>query len=151
MNVPAGVEHDTRVACVTWKDSVAAWGTLVAARHLGRAEQTLVFDFLDYMEDHFPQLHPYSTVALFGRDLGRLRRRCRALLDAIAPGHVRYHQGWAHYIDLPDHQCARKFGLFPVVEGGTAALVLELDHGDTMSQAKAMYGTVAASAVGARS
>jgi hypothetical protein len=67
------------------------------------------------------------------------------------PGTFATTRGGAHYIDLPDHQCARKFGLFPVVEGGTAALVLELDHGDTMSQAKAMYGTVAASAVGARS
>ena len=92
VNVPKGVDHDGRVACVTWKDIVTAWGSLMSANHLGRAERMIVEDFLTYVEEHFSKLRPYSTVRLCGTDPGRLKRRCRAILENIAgKAHVKHH------------------------------------------------------------
>ena len=144
VNVPEGVEHDKRVATVTWASIVTAWGRLVEAGHLSPAENLLLGDFLDYVEAHFPQLRPYSRVSLCGDDHERLRRRCKALLEAIAgPEHVEYHRGWSWNINLNDGQCARKIGLYPLDYRDQAKLVIEFVPGDTMSQARAMLGRVA--------
>jgi len=144
VNVPDGVEHDPRVASTAWKDIVRAWGRLLESGHLGVAETVLLGDFLDYVEEHFPRLRPYSRVSLCGRDRWRLRRRCRAILEAIAssPEHVGYHRGWGHFIDLPGDLCARKVGFFPRGRGDETALVLEIVPGDTMGQARRMYRAV---------
>lgn len=144
VNVPEGVEHDPRVASTAWKDIVSAWGRLLEAGHLSVAEAVIVSDFLDYVEEHFPRLRPYSRVGLCGADAWRLTRRCRAILEAIAssPDHVGYHRGWGTFIDLPDGLCARKIGLMPKRRGGEMALVLEIVPGDTMGQARRMYRSV---------
>ena len=142
VNLPKGVEHDPRVACVTWKDIVRAWGGLFQAGHLGRAEQAFVQDFLDYVEEHFGRLRPYSRVSLCGDDPGRLQRRCEAILTEIAPQHVAYHRGWSHYIDLAEGQCAKKLALFPTRTAPVNELILEVDPGDTMGQAKILFSKV---------
>jgi len=143
VNLPDGPDHDDRVACVTWKGIVAAWGALLRAAHLGCAERLLVEDFLDYVEEHFPHLRPYSTVALCGEDTGRLRRRCEAILKQLAPKHVDYHRGWSYFIELPDGQCAKKIALFPAGAGSAPDLVLEFDPGDTVNQARLMFSQIA--------
>ena len=149
VNIPEGVEHDPRVACTAWKDIVSGWGRLLEAGHLGVAETVLLGDFLDYVEEHFPRLRPYSRVGLCGTDAWRLTRRCRAILEAIASSadHVGYHRGWGWFIDLPADLCARKLGLFPRGRGEEMALVLEIVPGDTMGQARRMYRSVALEAL----
>jgi hypothetical protein len=141
VNVPEGVTLDKTNACVTWKDIVLAWGGLLDAGHLGRAETVLLGDFLDYVEEHFSHLRPYSKVALCGQDEGRLKRRCQMLLQAIAgERHVQHHRGWSWYILLADVQSARQIGLKPMRGIDGLDLVVEIDPGDTMAQAKKLYG-----------
>ncbi|TPV95903.1 MAG: hypothetical protein B7733_07500 [Myxococcales bacterium FL481] len=143
VNLPEEANHDPKVACVTWKDIVASWGRLLDSGHLSLAEGLLVGDFLDYVEQHFPGLRPYSRVALCGTDHRRLLRRRKAALVRLAgPDAVRYHRAWGWFIDLEDGQCARKLGFFPVVEAKQACLVLEVDPGDTMGQARILYDRV---------
>jgi hypothetical protein len=140
VNVPDGVEHDRRVACLPWKDLVSAFEGLAEAGHLGVAETMILRDFLDYVSDHFPRLRPYSKVALCGTDEWRLERRCEALLNAIAGGqNVDYHRGWGYYVQLADGQTARKLGFFPSGKVGPDGLVLEVDPADTVRQARLTY------------
>ncbi|MET0790489.1 MAG: hypothetical protein ABW061_03130 [Polyangiaceae bacterium] len=144
VNVPEGVAHDPRVACIAWKDLVSAFEGLAEAGHLGVAEAMVLRDFLDYVSDHFPRLRPYSKVALCGTDEWRLERRCEALLKSIAGSqNVDYHRGWGYYIQLADNLCARKIGLFP---GGKDdqpdSLVVEVDPADTIGQARLTYASV---------
>ncbi len=143
INVPNSVELDARVACVTWKDIVEAWGRLLEARHLGAAEAVLLGDFLDYIEEHFPTLRPYSKVGLCGTDRDRLLRRCKALLIAVAgEDHVRYHRGWSWFIALEGHQPAMQLGLVPRGEGEDAVIDLDVCPGDTTTQGRAMLEKV---------
>lgn len=143
VNVPEGVAHDPRVACLPWKTLVLAFEGLVEAGHLGVAETMILRDFLDYVSDHFPRLRPYSTVALCGSDQWRLERRCEALLKAIAgEENVDYHRGWGYYIQLADGQCARKIGLFPSLKRQPHSLVVEVDPADTVGQARLAYRTL---------
>lgn len=143
LNLPAGAQLDERIACVVWSDIVSAWGRLLDSNHLNRAEGLLVGDFIAYVERHFPGLYPYSRVRLCGIDHDRLTRRCKAVLTRIAGAdRVDYHQGWGWYIDLLDGQCARKIGLFPEFSPTSPRLVIEIDPGDTMGQARLMYRDV---------
>ena len=140
INLPATVDHDPHVACVQWSDIVTAWGRLLEAGHLGCAEYLLIGDFLDYVETHFRGLRPYSRVALCGQDEDRLSRRCRAILEAlVGEQYVQYHRGWGWYINLDDEQCAKKIGMFPRYVGDQLSLVVEIDPGDTLGQARLMY------------
>ena len=140
INVPSGVSLDPKSACVTWKEIVLAWGGLLDAGHLGSAEAVLLGDFLDYVEEHFSHLRPYSKVALCGQDEGRLKRRCQMLLQSIAgEAHVQYHRGWSWFILLSDVQSARQVGLMPKRAADGLGLVVEIDPGDTMGQAKKLY------------
>jgi hypothetical protein len=148
VNIPEGANHDPRVACVVWSDIVSGWGRLLDSGHLNTAEGVLISDFLDYVEQHFSALRPYSRVGLCGRDHARLQRRCKAALASIAgPEAVEYHRGWGWYIDLDDGQCARKLGLLVDIDANRPRLIVEIDPGDTMGQARSMYRSVTLEAV----
>ena len=145
VNVPDGVEHDPRVASTAWKDIVRAWGRLLESGHLGVAETVLLGDFLDYVEQHFPRLRPYSKVGPVRHRTGGASGVAAARSSkpsASSPEHVGLPPGWGHFIDLPGDLCARKVGFFPQRRGEEMALVLEIVPGDTMGQARRMYRSV---------
>lgn|GEM_PF-6463731 len=140
INVPPGVPVDPAIACVTWRDIVLAWGGLLEAGHLGPAEAVLIGDFLDYVQEHFSHLRPYSKVALCGQDVDRLKRRCRMVLQAIAvEERVKYHRGWSWFVRLADGSSATQVGLIPMRDADGLGLVIEIDPGDTIAQGKALY------------
>lgn len=143
VSIPASATLDRRIACVTWKEIVAAWAGLLEARHLSPAEAILVGDFLDYVETRFPKLRPYSKVALCGTDAERLQRRCRMVLQDIAGvANVTYHQGWSWFIQLAGDQCATQVALMPKRSSKGLYLAVEIDPGDTTSQARVLYQRV---------
>ena len=147
VNVADDVEHDPQVACVTWKDIVVAWGGLLDAGHLGPAETVLLGDFLDYIEECFPRLRPYSKLHLCGQDFGRIHRRCKGALEALFPSHVEKLRGWGWFIKLPDGGVATHIALIPWRDEEETCVVLEIALGDTMSQARTLYQTVEFSSV----
>jgi hypothetical protein len=143
VSITGDAKLDPRVACVTWKEIITAWGGLLEAHHLAPAEAVLLGDFLDYVEEHFPRLRPYSKVALCGTDTERLHRRCKMILQAIAgEPRVEKHLGWGWYIRLAEDLCAAQIGLFPLRTADGLNLVLEIDPGDTISQARVLYKSV---------
>ena len=141
--LPVDCKLDPRVACVTWKDIVVAWAGLLEARHLSPAEAVLLGDFLDYVEERFPSLRPYSKVALCGMGTERLQRRCRMLLLALAgEGNVAYHRGSSWFIRLAEGQCALQVALMPKRRSKDLYLMVEIDPGDTTGQARILYHDV---------
>lgn len=147
VNVPKGVVHDARAACVAWKDVVLAWGRLLEARHVGPADAVLLGDFLDYIETYFPRLRPYSKVGLCGNDTDRLQRRCAELVKSIAPASYRHHRGWGATVRLVPGQCALMVGCAALPRGNDVDIVVEFAPGDTTAQARLLYTKVDAARV----
>lgn len=140
INVPTGVALDRTTACVPWKDIVLAWGGLLEAGHLGPAEGVLLGDFLDYVEEYFSHLRPYSKVAFCGNDVERLKRRCRMVLETIAGvARVEYHRGWSWFIRLDEGGSTTRVGMIALRGAEGLGLVVEIAPGDTTSQAKILY------------
>lgn len=135
VNVPETVEHDPRHACVKWRSIVRAWSDLLQAGRLSPAERVFIEDFLEFVEEFFPHLQPFHTLAACGTDEYRLRRRCRRILEAIAPGTVKDIAGWS-YIDIPADVVALRIALNPVLPQN---LKLSVYPGDTLRQAKKLY------------
>jgi hypothetical protein len=143
VSLPSDSMLDPRVACVAWKDIVLAWAALLEAQLLSPAEAVLLGDFLNYVEERFPSLRPYSRVSLCGTDIERLQRRCRILLLAIAgEGNVAYHRPSSWFVRLADGHCAVKVALLPRRRSKDLCLTVEIAPGDTSSQARILYRDV---------
>lgn len=142
VNLPDGVLHDPRVASVRWRDVLERFTNLLAAGHIRGSEALLVEDFLGFVERHFPRLQPFTNLGVCKGDRGRLERRCRAMLEDIAPGSVYYHRGWGWFVRLHEGQPATKAALLVAESDGSLRIVLELDPGDTMTQARVLYDKV---------
>ena len=67
-----------------WRDILEAFIALRERNLVTGAEAILLDDFMTYVEDYFPSLGPFRTLALCGRDHGRMTRRLRQLLGEVA-------------------------------------------------------------------
>jgi len=139
ISTPEETEVVDVLASVSWREVISMFGNLVSTGQVTGAEETLVEDFLNFVDERFPKLQPFDRVSLCGTSAYRLRRRCRAVLEEIAPEHVRYHKGWAWHIELGRKQAARMAALAPRVQEATGTLRLMFAPGDTMSQARRLY------------
>jgi len=142
VNIPEGVEHDPRVASVRWRDVIVSFTTLLTSGHVSGSERILMEDFLAFVERRFPALQPFTQFGVCGRDLKRLERRGKAILEEIAPGNVHYHRGWAWYIRLPKKQAAAMAALRVTEAQDDILIHVQLVPGDTMSQARRFYDRV---------
>ena len=75
----AGVQlvDGQKVVIVLWRDLLEALTGLRERSLVAGAEARLLDDFLTYVEDHFPGLGPFRTLALCGGVQGRIERRLR--------------------------------------------------------------------------
>ena len=69
-----------QVVVVLWRDLLEALTGLRERSLVGGAEATLLDDFLTYVEDHFPELGPFRTLALCEGIPSRIERRLRQVL-----------------------------------------------------------------------
>lgn len=82
----AGVQlvDGQEVVLVLWRDLLEALTGLRERSLLAGAEAGLLDDFLTYVEDHFPGLGPFRTLALCRGVQGRIERRLRQVLGEAA-------------------------------------------------------------------
>ncbi len=147
-----GIEVEPRPVVVVWEGLIARLHGLLEGGWLGATQTLLVGDFLSYVKSEFKWLNPYPTLAACGNDLALLNHRCVAIMEELAPGRVDYHQGWRHYMRVPELEAARYVALSVEEtageDGAGWGLVLEIHPGDTVSQARSFYRSVDVTALG---
>lgn len=139
VNVAEETEHDKRVACVEWRKIVSACDTLLQNGLLGTAENVLVDDFLTFVEEYFPKLQPFSNLKVCGNDPFRITRRCRMLLEEIAPESVKSISGRGWYINIEAPAVAIRIALVAVPSEDVNSISLQVWPGDTLGQARELY------------
>jgi hypothetical protein len=108
--------------------------------------KVLVADFLDFTASHFPEICPFDKLSLCEGDIGRLTRRCNAIMQETNLGRVKYHRNWYHSIRFTEKEGLEEIALYPFSEKGTHWKVgLELHPGDTMNQAREFYKSLGVS------
>jgi hypothetical protein len=136
------IELDTHVVVLLWRDVVNRLTTLLDAGVLGKAERTLLDDFLEFLDTYFDYLNPYDTFGRCNESELLLEKRCKKILEAIAPGRVAWARGWsAWYMKLtPADSPTKMCGLYPRQTGeGAWSIQLTMYPGDVMTAAREFY------------
>lgn len=127
----AQVRFDGGVQAVSWRDLLAAWCDLVESEVVAGTERTIIVDFLDFVERHFPRLGPYTTLGQCKDHGFRVSRRLNAVLDEIAGGPIK---GW---LELSGRSTVNR--AFLEFNESEQLIQLKIYPGDTLTQAKAFY------------
>lgn len=99
------------------------------------AEGLLISDFFDLVEEHFPLIGPYSTLARCGDNRFRVERRLDTILGEVVgtdvgkakrerylPGNAKNAQAWLEF------------------SSDNSAVCLNMYPGDTLTRSRALYG-----------
>lgn len=135
-----GVRTEWDPACpvqLLWSDLIDELWSLLDLGAAGATEHRLLLDFFDFVDRHYHEVGPYSTLKRCGGISERIRRRCRTLLhnatgeEAHGPA-----RGHGPYVEMTGpHSLPRRVG-FELEEG---SLRLSFWPADTPTQARAFY------------
>jgi hypothetical protein len=128
------VEGQRRVP-VLWRDVLEAFAGLRERELVSGAEATLLEDFLVYVEDHFPSLGPFGTLALCHGNDWRIMRRLRQVLGEASEAEAIADQ-WGPLVRIGSDLVRSAYLRLNEEEG---AVELSLYPADTLTQARAFY------------
>ncbi len=136
------IEVDDRAVSLSWRDIIRQLGSLLERGLLDGAQREIVSDFLWFVDEHFPYLNPYTQFGICKDNGDLLDRRCFAILEDLRIGPVEPHRGWHTEIVLSSG-AARRIALFPRMgQEGEWDIILSINPGDTMAQAREFFETV---------
>jgi len=133
---------------ITWRDIISRLSLLTENGLVQDAGSTLVDDFLEFVGSEFPELNPYDRFRVCKANLYLLERRCVAIMRQTKLGPVEYHKGWHYSIRLEDKPGIKEVTLYPKTNKSSGwEILLSLNPGDTISQARALYTSIHADKV----
>jgi hypothetical protein len=127
----AAVHFADEVRTVLWRDVLSAWHDLAESEFVAGTERTVIIDFLDFAEVHFPRLGPFTTLRRCGNRSFRVSRRLGAILEEIGGGPPK------PWLELPGrltiHRAYLRF------EETAECIELAVWPADTLAQARVLY------------
>lgn len=133
------MEVDPHLVELEWKELLSRLHTLNEGQLLGYTEALLLKDFLQYVQEDFPALNPYPSLASCKDDLGLLNLRCQQLMQEIAEDRLAYLRGYGHYLEAPELKGLKNVIVRAEAAGGGWHIVLALYPGDTITQARHFF------------
>jgi hypothetical protein len=129
------VKFRTKPVSISWQQLLGVLSGLVERDLVPGAERLLINDFFDFVEEHFPLIGPYSTLAQCGGQRFRIGRR----LDAILGEVVGTDEGKA--LGARDLSGTQKVAMAWLrLTSDNLAVCLSMYPGDTLRQSHALYG-----------
>ncbi|MBS1940108.1 MAG: hypothetical protein JST38_04445 [Bacteroidetes bacterium] len=131
-----------KASVVSWRDLVEAINQLVSYPSISGGERQALVDLREFMHLHHPNLNPYKSLDQCGDSRELIELRIESLLKAIAANDalVKYHQGWAYYIEAEGHAGIERIGLILENPGKPEwYLKLFIGYADTVKQSQAFY------------
>ena len=128
------VKFDEKPCPVKWQELLEVLSLLVERDLVSGTERLLIGDFFDLVEEHFPLIGPYSTLARCGDQRFRIERR----LDVIQGRVVGTKDG--KDIGGRDLSGTDKIAMAWLrFASDNSTVCLQLHAGDTLTQARALY------------
>jgi len=131
-----------KASVVSWRDLVEALNQLINFRSISGGERQALLDLREFMNLHHPNLNPYKSIDQCGDSRELVELRIESLLKEIASSDelVKYHQGWAYYIEAEGHVGIERIGLI-LEDQGTPEWYLKLfiGYADTVRQSRDFY------------
>lgn len=134
------IKFDRQVRTVAWQELLEAFADISLRNLVTGAEQKILDDFLEFADAHFPQVGPYSTLRRAGRSDERLKRRLDALLAAATGVAERAREDKVSRRMPGQNNLRRSVEMVFLFQHPVSGdLILEVDPGDTLTQAKVLY------------
>ena len=129
------VKFEKEPISVTWQRLLGMLSGLVESHLVSGAERLLIIDFLDLVEEHFPLIGPYSTLAQCGDQSYRVEHRLDTILGKVVGTSDGKSLGWRDLTGTPKIFMA-KLGFS--IDNSTVCL--QMYPADTLGQAREFYG-----------
>lgn len=140
-NVSGEIEIEEKPISLSWRGIIEGFTSLIEKNLVRGIEKDLLEDFLEFIDNEYPQLNPYTNFSICKNIEYLITRRCITVMENSGLGKVEYHRGWKYHIVL-DMEAVKQIALSPSFEGDEWHIVLEMYPGDTMNQARSFYGNV---------
>ena len=127
------VVFEEKPRSVTWQHLLEVLSDLVERDLVSGAERLLISDFFDLVEEHFPLIGPYSTLARCGDKSFRVERRLDTILGEVVGTDVGKAKG------ARDLSGTAKIAMAWLGFTGDK-VCLRMYPGDTLTQSRALYG-----------
>ncbi|QNU67676.1 hypothetical protein EHE19_004165 [Ruminiclostridium herbifermentans] len=143
-NIPDSVEVKIvdKPCCLSWRAILTGLNSLIQNSMLNGIEKVLVEDFIEYVDNEYSWLNPYTTFEVCKGNTYLLDKRCNlALSNFLIRGkkpEVKYHRGWKHYIESGKNT-VKQIALDSSKNGEGWSITVWLHAGDTMSAAKESF------------
>jgi len=129
------VKFEKEPVSVTWQRLLGVLSGLVERDLVSGAERLLISDFLDLVEDHFPLIGPYSTLAQCGDQRFRVERRLDTILGEVVGTNDGKALGWRDLAGTP-----KIFMAWLGFASDNSAVCLQMYPADTLGQSREFYG-----------
>ena len=128
------VVFDENPRSVTWQKLLGALSDLVERDLVSGAERLLISDFFDFVDEHFPLIGPYSTLARCGNQRFRLERRLDTIQGKVIGTDDGKALGW-RYLAGTSKIAMAWLGL----ANDNSAVCLRMFPADTLGQSRDFY------------
>jgi hypothetical protein len=127
------VRFEEKPRSVKWQQLLGVLSDLVERDLVSGAERLLISDFFDLVEEHFPLIGPYSTLARCGDKRFRVERRLGTILGEVVGTDV------GKAIGARDLSGTAKIAM-AWLGFASDKVCLRMYPGDTLTQSRALYG-----------
>jgi len=129
------VKFEKEPVSVAWQQLLGVLSDLVERDLVSGAERLLISDFFELVEEHFPRIGPYSTLARCGNQRFRIERRLDIVQGKVVGSDLGKALGWR---DLAGTATIAMAWLG--FAGDNSTVCLHMHPADTLGQSRAFYG-----------
>ena len=131
-----------RPCALSWRDLIERLNMLIINKVLTGLELKLVEDFLQFVDQEFSNINPYTRFNVCKDNDHLLEKRCVDLLNQLIidgeQANAIPHRGWKYYVNS-NRRTVKQIALGAEVTGDDWSITLYLYAGDTMSSSKITY------------
>ncbi|NMA85018.1 MAG: hypothetical protein GX962_14280 [Epulopiscium sp.] len=146
LNPNVSEEKDIKIiekpCCLSWREVITGLNTLVQNRMINGFELQAIEDFIEYVDNEYPWINPYTTFGVCKGNTYLLNKRCISIMSNCEINgenrEVKYHRGWKHYIESGVNT-VKQIALDANESNKGFTIDLWLHAGDTMSAAKETF------------
>lgn len=129
------IDFEKKLRSVRWQQLLGVLADLVERELVSGAERLLIGDFFDLVEEHFPRIGSYSTLARCGDQRFRVERRLDAIQGEVVGSREGKGLGWRDLAGTP-----KIFMAWLGLASDKSGVCLRMYPADTLGQARAFYG-----------
>lgn len=125
---------------LSWREIIEILNSIIERDMISYLEKNIINDFLEYINEAYPWLNPYSRLGFCKGIKWLINRRCGDIIKACFEGkELKYHRGWKYYIDTSAEDSIVKQ---VALDGDENGITLWMYGGDTMSSARDLYRNI---------